>query len=118
MEDLLHILGAMAAKRAEMEDSTELFLDMADRVVKSVAAQCGAKTDEVAILWLTSDSKHLRFLAPRSSCTWGPSPHQDDSIAVPCSPRSWEANNNVPLVKHVSFFESVKLRTARCPFRR
>jgi len=120
MEDLLHILGAMAAKRAEMEDSTELFLDMADRVVKSVAAQCGAKTDEVAILWLTSDSKHLRFLAPKKFVHLGTIPlTKRDSIAVTVfAKKVGEANNNVPLVKHVSFFESVKLRDRVLPIQK
>ena len=120
MEDLLHILSVMAAKRSEMEDSTELFLDMADRVVKSVAAQCGARTDEVAILWLTSDGQHLRFLAPKKFVGLGTIPlSKRDSIAVAVfAKKVGEAHNNVPQVKHVSFFESVKLRERPLPIQK
>ncbi|HLA76535.1 MAG TPA: GAF domain-containing protein [Vicinamibacteria bacterium] len=120
MEDLLHILSVMAAKRSDMEDSTELFLDMGDRVVKTVAAQCGAKSDEVAILWLTSDGKHLRFVAPKKFVQLGTIPlTKRDSIAVAVfAKKVAEANNNVPLVKHVSFFESVKLRDRPLPIQK
>ncbi len=120
MEDLLHILGVMAGKRSELPDSTDLFLDMAERVVKKVAGECGAKTDEVAILWLTSDGRHLRFLAPRKFVNLGTIPlTKRDSIAVTVfGKKVGEAHNNVPLVKHVSFFESVKLRDKVLPIQK
>ena len=112
MQDLIDILTAMASKKGEIGNPLELFLDMAERIVKSVAAEFGAKTDEVAILVLTSDQKHLRFAAPRKFAELGTIPiSKRDSIAVNVLARkSGEAMNNVPMVRHVSFFESVKIK--------
>jgi len=112
MQELIDILKAMAGKKAEIGNPLELFLDMAERIVRSVSVEFGAKTDEVAILVLTSDSKHLRFAAPRKFADLGTIPiSKRDSIAVNVLARkSGEAMNNVPMVKHVSFFESVKIK--------
>jgi hypothetical protein len=112
MQELIDILTAMASKKGEIGDPQELFLDMAERIVKSVSIEFGAKNDEVAILVLTSDQKHLRFAAPRKFADLGTIPiSKRDSIAVNVLARkSGEAMNNVPMVKHVSFFESVKIR--------
>ena len=112
MQELIDILKAMAGKKAEIGNPLELFLDMAERIVKSVSIEFGAKNDEVAILVLTSDQKHLRFAAPRKFADLGTIPiSKRDSIAVNVLARkSGEAMNNVPMVKHVSFFESVKIR--------
>jgi hypothetical protein len=83
MKELLDILQAMAASKGRVDNPKELFLDMAERVVKFVAGAFGAKTDEVAILFLTSDSKHLRFAAPRKFSDLGTIPiTKRDSIAV------------------------------------
>ena len=112
MQDLIDILTAMASKKGEIGNPLELFLDMAERIVRSVSAEFGAKTDEVAILVLTSDRKHLRFAAPRKFADLGTIPiSKRDSIAVNVLARkAGEAMNNVPMVKHVSFFESVKIK--------
>jgi hypothetical protein len=112
MKELLEILQAMAARKDDVGDRLELFLDMAERVVKHVSGVFGTKGDEVAILVLTSDLKHLRFAAPRKFSTLGTIPvTKRDSIAVNIlGRRAGEAMNNVPMVKHVAFFESVKLR--------
>lgn len=112
MQDLIDILTAMASKKGEIGNPLELFLDMAERIVKSVAGEFGAKTDEVAILVLTSDQKHLRFAAPRRFADLGTIPvSKRDSIAVNVLARkAGEAMNNVPMVKHVSFFESVRIK--------
>jgi hypothetical protein len=120
MQDLIDILTAMASKKGEIGNPLELFLDMAERVVKGVSAEFGAKTDEVAILVLTSDRKHLRFAAPRKFADLGTIPvSKRDSIAVNVLARkSGEAMNNVPMVKHVSFFESVKLRDRAVPIQK
>ena len=79
-----------------------------------------AKTDEVAILVLTSDRKHLRFAAPRKFADLGTIPvTKRDSIAVNIFGRkAGEAMNNVPMVKHVAFFESVKLRDRAVPIQK
>jgi hypothetical protein len=120
VKDLVDLLAAMARKKAEVENPQELFLDMADRVVKTVSSTFGAKPDEVAILILTTDEKHLRFVAPRKFADLGTIPiTKRDSIAVNILGRkSGEALNNVPLVKHVSFFESVKLRDRVVPIQK
>jgi hypothetical protein len=120
MDDLLQILGAMADSRSKAESQRELFLDMCERVVKYVAGAFGAKSDEVALLFLTSDRKHLRFAAPRKFFDLGTIPvTKRDSIAVNIFGRkAGEAMNNVPMVKHVAFFESVKLRDRAVPIQK
>jgi hypothetical protein len=120
MQDLIDILTAMVSKKGEIDNPLELFLDMADRIVRSVSVEFGAKTDEVAILLLTSDGKHLRFAAPRKFADLGTIPiSKRDSIAVNILARkSGEAMNNVPMIKHVSFFESVKIRDRAVPIQK
>src|SRR5687767_15678741 len=108
MNDLLDILRAMAGKKGDVDNPLELFLDMAQRVVKFASGEFGTKADEVAILMTTSDGKHLRFVAPRRFTDLGTIPvTKRDSIAVATlGKKAGEAMNNVPAVKHVSFFES------------
>jgi hypothetical protein len=120
MNDLLEVLAAMAETRGKVDNPRELFLDMAERVVKHVASMFGAKNDEVAILFLTTDAKHLRFVAPRKFADLGTIPiTKRDSIAVNIFARkAGEAINNVPMVKHVAFFESVKLRDRAVPIQK
>ena len=120
MDDLLQILSAMAGSRDRVDDPRELFLDMCERVVKHVAGVFAARTDEVAILFLTSDRKHLRFAAPRKFFDLGTIPiTKRDSIAVNIFGRkAGEAMNNVPMVRHVAFFESVKLRDRAVPIQK
>ena len=120
MKELLEILDAMSAKKGEADNPRELFLDMAERVVKAVGSLFGAKNDEVAILIRTSDGKHLRFAAPRKFSDLGTIPvTKRDSIAVNVLGRkTGEAMNNVPMVKHVAFFESVKLRDKMAPIQK
>src|SRR6185369_689073 len=83
MKDLLDILQAMSESKGRTDNPLELFLDMSERVVKYVATAFGAKTDEVAILFLTTDSRHLRFVAPRKFAELGTIPvTKRDSIGV------------------------------------
>jgi hypothetical protein len=120
LDDLLELLAAMASKKADVANPRDLFLDMAERVVKTVVGTFGCKADEVAILMVTSDNKHLRFAAPRKFADLGTIPvTKRDSIAVNILGRkSGEAMNNVPMVKHVAFFESVKLRDRVLPIQK
>jgi len=120
MRDLLEILTAMAAQKDKVKDRLELLLDMGDRVVKALTHEFSCKQDEVAILLLSSDGRHLRFVAPRRFCDLGSIPvTKRDSIAVGVlSRRTGEVINNVPMVRHVSFFESIKLRDKPAPIQK
>ncbi len=118
--EVVEILAAMAASKAETKDPLGLFLDMCDRVVKVASATFACKSDEVAILLLTADAKHLRFAAPRKLMELGTIPiSKRESIAVGVfNKKASEVMNNVPMVKHVSFFESVKLRDKPAPIQK
>jgi len=120
MQELLEILSAMAAQKEKVRDRLQLLLDMADRVVKAVSHAFSCKQDEVAILLLSTDGRHLRFVAPRRFAELGSIPvTKRDSIAVGVlSRRTGEVINNVPMVKHVSFFESIKLRDKPMPIQK
>jgi hypothetical protein len=120
LKELVEILEAMSRRKADMQNPQELFLDMAERIVKHVCSVFQAKPDEVAILVLTTDQKHLRFVAPRKFLELGTIPvTKRDSIAVAVFGRkAGEALNNVPMVKHVAFFESVKLRDKVLPIQK
>jgi hypothetical protein len=120
MQELHEILSAMAAQKDKVKDRHELLLDMADRIVKTVSHEFSCKQDEVAILLLSTDSRHLRFVAPRRFAELGSIPvTKRDSIAVGVlSRRSGDVINNVPMVKHVSFFESIKLRDKPAPIQK
>jgi len=120
MQELHEILTAMAAQKDRVANRHELLLDMADRVVKTVSQAFACKQDEVAILLVSADGRHLRFAAPRRFADLGSIPlTKRDSIAVGVlSRRAGEVINNVPLVKHVSFFESIKLRDKPVPIQK
>ena len=120
MKATLELLAAMASKKGEVPDQKELYLDIGERVVKATTSTFACKVDEVAILILTTDNRHLRFVAPRKFTDLGMIPMtKRDSIAVTVLGRkAGEAMNNVPMVKHVSFFESVKLRDRAVPIQK
>jgi GAF domain len=120
LNELQEILQAMAAQKDRVKDRRELLLDMGERVVKSVSQQFGCKQEEVAILLLSADAKHLRFVAPRRFADLGSIPtSKRDSIAVGVlARRSADVINNVPMVKHVSFFESIKLKDKPSPIQK
>jgi hypothetical protein len=120
MKELLELLAAMASKKGAVPDEKALYLDIAERIVKAATATFACKADEVAILILTSDNKHLRFVAPRKFAELGTIPvTKRDSIAVAVLTRKvGEAMNNVPMVKHVAFFESVKIKDRVAPIQK
>jgi hypothetical protein len=120
MSELLEILQAMAAQKDKVKDRRELLLDMGERVVKAVGPQFGCKQDEVAVLLLSHDAKHLRFIAPRRFAELGSIPTtKRDSIAVAAlAKRAGDVINNVPMVKHVAFFETIKLRDKPTPIQK
>ncbi len=110
----------MTSRKDAVADPRELLLDVTERVVKHVSGVFGTRADEVAVLLLTADAKHLRFAAPRRFADLGTIPvTKRDSIAVAIFHRKQgEAINNVPMVRHVSFFESVKLRDKVLPIQK
>ncbi len=110
----------MASKKGEVDDQQELFLDMAERAVKTIAPSFGAGHDEIAILALSTDKKHLRFVAPRKFSSLGTIPiTKRDSIAVTVlTKKMGETTNNVPTVRHVSFFESIKIKDRPFPIQK
>jgi hypothetical protein len=120
MQDLVDILSAMVARKAAVADARELLLDVGDRIVRRVAGAFGVKADEVAILLLTADRRHLRFVSPRQFAELGSIPvTKRDSIAVNIlGKKAGEALNNVPQVRHVAFFESIKLRERPTPIQK
>jgi hypothetical protein len=120
MKETLELLAAMASKKGEVPNQKDLYLDIGERVVKAASSTFSCKADEVAILILTSDNRHLRFVAPRKFTDLGTIPvTKRDSIAVSVLGRkAGEAMNNVPMVKHVSFFESVKIRDRVVPIQK
>lgn len=120
MKELGEILGAMVQQKDRVKDRRELLLDMSDLIVKAVSHAFSCKPEEVAILLMTADGKHLRFIAPRPFAELGSIPTtKRDSIAVRVlTSRKGEIINNVPMVKHVTFFESVKVKDAPAPIQK
>ncbi len=120
MKELGEILAAMVGQKDRVADGRELLLDMSDIIVKAVSQAFSCKPDEVAILLMTMDGRHLRFIAPRPFAELGTIPlTKRDAIAVRVlSGRKGEVINNVPMVRHVTFFESVKLRDQPTPIQK
>jgi len=120
MKELGEILSAMVLQKDRVANRRELLLDMSDQIVKAVSQAFKCKPDEVAILLMTADGRHLRFIAPRPFAELGSIPlTKRDAIAVRVvSARRGEVINNVPMVKHVTFFESVKLRDQPTPIQK
>ena len=111
MIDIDARLADMLATRDTTRDAKDFFLDLADVVARDAAEVLARQVDEIGILLVGTDGKYLRFVAPRTLCDLGTIPTtKRDSIAISVFNRKiGEANNNVPLVRHVSFFESVKM---------
>ena len=111
MNDIDTRLANMLATRDKARDPKDFFLDVADLVARGASEALGRQVDEIGILIAGTDGKYLRFVAPRKLCDLGTIPTtKRDSIAVTVFTRkAGEANNNVPLVRHVAFFESVKV---------
>jgi hypothetical protein len=111
MNDIDARLANMLATRDSARDPKDFFLDLADVVARGAAEEFGRQLDEIGILIAGSEGKYLRFVAPRKLCDLGTIPTtKRDSIAVGVfSRKTPEASNNVPLVRHVAFFESVKV---------
>ena len=122
MQELHEILSAMVAQKEKVRDRRELLLDMGGaRRQGGQPASSPCKLDEVGdAAAVGSTGSQLRFVAPRRFAELGSIPTtKRDSIAVGVlAKRSGEVINNVPMVKHVTFFESIKLRDKPSPIQK
>jgi hypothetical protein len=120
VKELVATLASMLEAKGKLENPRDLLLDVSDRVVRTIAPAFRVENDEVAILMLSRDGKHLKFAAPRRFADLGSIPvTKRDSIAVNIlGKKVGEAINNVRMVKHVAFFESVKLREKADPIQK
>jgi hypothetical protein len=80
---------------------------IAERIAKSL----GVKTDEVAILGLSTKWRHLHFLVPESLKNVGFIPLSSNSALAARTARESrpEINNNFSGVRHATVFEGAKL---------
>lgn len=117
MSDIDARLSRMLEKRGTAADAKAFLLDLADMVALDAAEAFGRQVDEVGIMLAGTHAPYLRFVTPRKLCDLGTVPlTKRDSIAVNVfSRKTAEVSNNVPLVRHVSFFESVRLKEAAQP---
>ncbi len=120
MRELVDILEAMVRMKGEVADQRELFKDVCERIVKRASAQFGVRQDEVGILVLTSDAQALRFVTPHKLAELGTLPlTKRESVAVGVFNRKvGEVNNKLVTVRHVHFFETVKIRERAEPIQK
>ncbi len=80
---------------------------IAERIAKNI----GVKTEEVAILGLSTKWRHLHFLVPEALKNVGFIPLSSNSALAARTARDSrpEINNNFPGSRHVSVFEGVKV---------
>ena len=81
--------------------------DVAERIAKSM----GVRSDEVAVLGLSTRWKHLYFIAPAALKNVGYIPLSSNSALAARTARENRAEivNNFAAVRHASVFEGVKL---------
>jgi hypothetical protein len=111
MDDLQARLAALLAARDQASDPRAPLLDAAEMIARAAADAFQRRPDEVGILVAGADGRYLRFAAPRRLSDLGTIPlTKRESIAVGVfSRKTGEASNNVPVVRHVAFFEAVKV---------
>src|SRR5215469_811426 len=82
---------------------------MAEKIAKSL----GVKTDEVAILGISTRWRHLHFLVPQALKHVGFIPLSSTSALAARTVRDNrpEINNNFSMVRHATVFEGVKAAT-------
>ena len=82
---------------------------MADKIAKSL----GVKSDEVAILGVSTRWRHLHFLVPQALKNVGFNPLTSNSALAARTVRDSrpEINNNFSAVRHATVFEGVKAPT-------
>lgn len=98
------------ALESESLAATEIPLStMAEKIAKSL----GVKTDEVAILGVSTRWRHLHFLVPQALKNVGFIPLSSNSALAARTVRDNrpEINNNFSTVRHATVFEGVKAPT-------
>lgn len=117
MSDIDARLSRMLEQRSAEANPKEFLLDLADMVARDAGESFGRQVDEIGIMLAGTHAPYLRFVTPRKLCDLGTVPlTKRDSIAVTVfSRKAADVSNNVPAVRHVSFFESVKLKDTSHP---
>ncbi|MDP9340482.1 MAG: GAF domain-containing protein [Acidobacteriota bacterium] len=102
LERLANALGADKGEASKIS-----LQSVAERIAKAV----GVKSDEVAIMGLSTRWKHLHFLAPEALQHVGYVPLSSNSALAARTARESrpEINNNFATMRHASVFESVKV---------
>ncbi|HVS87341.1 MAG TPA: GAF domain-containing protein [Candidatus Acidoferrum sp.] len=102
LERLANALGTDASGTSQISLSS-----IAERIAKNL----GVKTDEVAILGLSTKWRHLHFLVPEALKNVGFIPLSSNSALAARTARDNrpEINNNFAGSRHVSVFEGVKV---------
>jgi len=105
VSELERLAGALAA---EETDSSQVSLaSVADKIAKSL----GVRSDEVAILALSTRWKHLHFLVPEALRKVGFIPLSSNSALAAKTARDSrpEIDNNFIAARHATVFEGVKI---------
>ena len=120
MQELHEILSAMVAQKDKVATAASCCSTWRTASSRAVSQEFACKLDEVAILLLSTTAGTCASSRRRSFADLGTIPvTKRDSIAVNVLARkAGEVINNVPMVKHVSFFESIKLRDKPSPIQK
>jgi len=104
LERLAEALDVEGAEPAQIPLGT-----MAEKIAKNL----GVKTDEVAILGVSTRWRHLHFLVPQALKNVGFIPMSSPSALAARTARDSRAeiNNNFSAVRHATVFEGVKAAT-------
>lgn len=106
LSELEQMAAALDQEGATVEDS---LLALGEKIAKEL----GVKTDEVAILAVSTRWRHLHFLAPEPLKNVGFIPLTSNSALAARTARESrpEINNNFSGVRHASVFEGVRTAT-------
>jgi len=108
--DLVSELELLANTLVSPAANTAMEISIAD-VAERIAKSMGVRSDEVAVLGLSTRWKHLYFIAPAALKNVGYIPLSSNSALAARTARENRAEivNNFAAVRHASVFEGVKL---------
>ena len=100
------------AEALEVEGAARVEIPLG-AVAEKIAKSLGVRTDEVAILGVSTRWKHLHFLVPQALKNVGFIPMSSTSALAARTARESrpEINNNFSAVRHATVFEGVKAAT-------